>query len=342
MSPKRNFKSNSQQLNVSPPTLRITKIASLQRKPLKEDALKLIHDIARLVAPIMHKHNFKVGLLCEMFPKNPGLLGLNMNRGQKVCIRLRYATNELSFLPLGDLIGTMLHELTHNLYGPHDNKFYNFLDGLKTEFHDIQIRGSLQTTGYLSEGATPLGGRSLMAREDRLAKVCQTKLVAEKRRLGSNSELGAEGANPERRTMTKKPLRELILEAVERRLKDSKWCHGDYNDKTQQSEAPDDDDLEIIEPIDVEEDTEKFEPSGGNSNLDNGGIQNEPGDNRRVPHAIFKRRKLKTGEGSTEIIDLSDEEGAPRRNNKAGNPVLLAIKESRMVQDVVVIDLTDG
>lgn len=45
-------------------------------------------------------------------------LGININRGQKICIRLRPANDPNSFLPLEEeLIGTMLHELTHNHRG---------------------------------------------------------------------------------------------------------------------------------------------------------------------------------------------------------------------------------
>jgi hypothetical protein len=39
--------------------------------------------------------------------------GLNVNRGQEIRIRLRPADREGDFLPMEDLVGTMLHELTH-------------------------------------------------------------------------------------------------------------------------------------------------------------------------------------------------------------------------------------
>ena len=32
------------------------------------------------------------------------------------------------FLPYESVLGTMLHELCHNVYGPHDAKFYKLLD----------------------------------------------------------------------------------------------------------------------------------------------------------------------------------------------------------------------
>ena len=53
---------------------------------------------------------------------------------------------------MGDIIGTFLHELTHNLYSAHDDKFYKFLDGLKKRFEDIQYGGA--STTYRCEEET--------------------------------------------------------------------------------------------------------------------------------------------------------------------------------------------
>ena len=62
----------------------------------------------------MRKYQWTVGRLREMFPPNPALLGLNVNAGEEIRIRLRPAHNEHAFLPFDDLLGTMLHELVHN------------------------------------------------------------------------------------------------------------------------------------------------------------------------------------------------------------------------------------
>lgn len=78
--------------------------------------------------------------LDQFFPSNPSLLGMNKNAGQQILIRLRPAHSEDTFLELDDLMGTMLHELTHNIFGPHDDKFYAFLKVLTAEF-DALIAG---------------------------------------------------------------------------------------------------------------------------------------------------------------------------------------------------------
>jgi hypothetical protein len=76
------------------------------------------------VQPIMKKRNYIVPLLSEMFPSNPCLLGLNINGGGGRCreikLRLRRHDSPLTFLPYESILGTMLHELSHNIRGPHD------------------------------------------------------------------------------------------------------------------------------------------------------------------------------------------------------------------------------
>lgn len=49
--------------------------------------------------------------LSEFSPRNPGLLGLNVNRGAEVKIRLRLARDDDSFYDWNHILGTMLHEV---------------------------------------------------------------------------------------------------------------------------------------------------------------------------------------------------------------------------------------
>ena len=74
------------------------------------EALTLLQHLASLVKPIMSKRGWKVKRLKEFFPKNPSLLGLNINRGSEIRIRLRPASDKTVFLDCNDLIGTLLHE----------------------------------------------------------------------------------------------------------------------------------------------------------------------------------------------------------------------------------------
>lgn len=195
------------------PTPNVGKLASLKKYADRDYALDLLHQITRAVAPILHKYKFRVATLCEMFPKNPQLLGLNVNRGQKILVRLRAPHNDRCFLPINDLIGTLLHELVHNVHGPHDAKFYALLDELKTT---LETRAYL-TSDYVCEenrlGRKPVapwaGYQSV--RQKRLQALSRGTYKAESRRLGGK-------APP------LKDVKRLMWQAAERRLEDSKWC----------------------------------------------------------------------------------------------------------------------
>lgn len=203
------------------PVSKIDKIASLKSYPDKDHALDLLHQVARAVAPIIHEFGFRVGTLCEMYPKNPSLLGLNVNRGQKILLRLRQPHNSRSYYPMSDLIGTFLHELTHNVHGPHDAKFYALLDRLRTRY---ETGGFLASDYVCEENKLGLGFRApwttpQSVREQRLQKLSKGMFKAEARRLGGSL---APTTPAERR--------QAMLDAVERRLRDSRWCPLDAAD----------------------------------------------------------------------------------------------------------------
>jgi hypothetical protein len=69
----------------------------------------------------MQKHHFYVGLLTELAPhENPGLLGLNIERGATIKLRIRLDTYD-GFRPYLEVRRVLCHELAHNVWGEHDN-----------------------------------------------------------------------------------------------------------------------------------------------------------------------------------------------------------------------------
>ncbi|GLB43495.1 putative WLM-domain-containing protein [Lyophyllum shimeji] len=194
--------------------------AHLKDRPKADRALLLLQRIASLVKPIMRKHSWNLPVLAEFFPDNPSLLGLNVNMGQKICLRLRPAHGPDTFYDEEDVVQTMLHELTHNVHGPHDEKFYKFLAGLQDEYD------ALQRSGYAGEGFFSKGHRvGVNVSHDLPPHLARLKAAeaAEKRRqtsrvLGSGGRLGgginAKGLSP----------RELAGQAAERRARDEKSC----------------------------------------------------------------------------------------------------------------------
>ncbi|KAG6868569.1 hypothetical protein C0993_001016 [Termitomyces sp. T159_Od127] len=111
-------------------------------------------------------------------------------------------------------------QLTHNVHGPHDDKFYKYLSGLQDEYD------ALQRSGYAGEGFFAKGHRlGSNVSHNVPPHVARVKALeaAEKRRqnsrlLGSGGRLGGRI-----NTMGLSP-RELAAQAAERRARDEKAC----------------------------------------------------------------------------------------------------------------------
>jgi len=115
--------------------------------PSPYDAEKLLERLVTDpgIIEIMKTRQFEVGILTEMSPieaqdrmakkGTPGmdLLGYNQNAGEKIVLKLR--TDSLKgFRPYHDLINTLIHEMTHNVWGPHDEKFWKLFGELKAQY----------------------------------------------------------------------------------------------------------------------------------------------------------------------------------------------------------------
>jgi hypothetical protein len=81
--------------------------------------------------------------LRKQFEEGACVLGYNENAGHKIFLRLR-SDDETQFRSYNALVNTLLHELTHNVHGPHDAAFWKFFGQLKTEylkFHQVEKGG---------------------------------------------------------------------------------------------------------------------------------------------------------------------------------------------------------
>ncbi|KOC12991.1 putative zinc metallopeptidase [Aspergillus flavus AF70] len=186
-----------------------------RHRPRESEALTMLKKIASLVKPIMRRRTWKVGTLSEFYPHQQNLLGLNINRGQKICLRLRYPYDERQFLPLEQVVDTMLHELCHIVHGPHNREFHALWNQLRDEYEELLMKG-YTGEGFLSEGKR-LGGRRIPLHEVRR----QAKAAAEQRRAlsaGSGQRLG--GAPVFRGT----DMRRMIADAAQRRIDVTKGC----------------------------------------------------------------------------------------------------------------------
>ena len=96
-------------------------------------AKDLLERLVAITSKVVTNRKWSVKILKEFYPKNPSLLGLNVNAGSSIMIRLREARDMKVFLPWQSILGTMIHELTHNEIGEHSAEFYTLMDKVYDE-----------------------------------------------------------------------------------------------------------------------------------------------------------------------------------------------------------------
>lgn len=106
------------------PRIGVLRTEPLLRSPNSEQAKALLEKIAAQVLPICKARSWCINLLKEMCPGNKSLLGMNINRGMKILIRVRRSKDAKEFIPYEQLLDTMLHELCHMNIGPHNSSFF--------------------------------------------------------------------------------------------------------------------------------------------------------------------------------------------------------------------------
>ncbi|KAL8694893.1 MAG: hypothetical protein Q9218_000557 [Villophora microphyllina] len=299
-------------------------------RPREAEALLTLRKVASLVKPIMRQRGWRVGILTEFYPPEQNLLGLNWNRGQKICLRLRYPGDERQFLPLEQVVDTMLHELCHNVHGPHNEAFHNLWNQLRDE-HESLIRKGYTGEGFLSAGHK-LGGstrRIPMHEAQRRARA-----AAEKRRTstaGSGQKLGGTGVR------RGQDIRQVIADAAQRRVNIMRGCgdtdtarvkeivdqtnHSGFKTKAEEDDANEEAIMLAYMDLVQEEERDKYgkdcirpskdNPAGsqGRTSLSpSTPIKNEPGSSSEAPQVPKSTRPTSAGGAAipTHIFDLDD------------------------------------
>ncbi|KAI4228751.1 MAG: hypothetical protein LQ349_006506, partial [Xanthoria aureola] len=296
-------------------------------RPREAEALQTLRKIASLVKPIMRQRGWRVGILTEFYPPEQNLLGLNWNRGQKICLRLRYPGDERQFLPLEQVVDTMLHELCHNVHGPHNEAFHNLWNQLRDE-HESLLRKGYTGEGFLSEGRK-LGGSTRRIPMHEAQR--QARAAAEKRRTlaaGSGQKLGGSGV---RRGAD---IRKVIADAAQRRIDIMRGCADtdsarvreivDQTNKSGSKTKAEDDDADeeaiMLAYIDLvqEEEREKYgngyippskdNPAGSQGQFQSTHARPEPSRSHPMPPPIPQSTKPKSTGAAipTHVFDLDD------------------------------------
>lgn len=123
---------------------RFHRIEPLQHLPDPSSALSLLTRLSNdpAIRNIMQKHQFSVGVLTELAPhEQPHLLGLNVNAGQAIKLRLRTDRYD-GFRTYKDVRRVLCHELTHNTWSDHDDNVsdHGHVSSLVSSFLHVQFK----------------------------------------------------------------------------------------------------------------------------------------------------------------------------------------------------------
>lgn len=209
------------------------KIQEIRTLGLKNDqfAKELLTKAARQVQPIMKKRDWTVPLLSEFVPSSPNLLGLNINGGEEIKVRLRRPNSAVDdFFNYEHVLGTLLHELTHIVHGPHNASFYKMLEELQNECDSLMEKGiSGSGQGFDVDGAR-LGGISHNPTSMREGREKALKAAEERQKMrtlmgNGPQKLGGSGFGSGDSWKSQSP-RDAAANAAMRRHEDDKWCGG--------------------------------------------------------------------------------------------------------------------
>ncbi|KAF9576543.1 hypothetical protein EC968_008021 [Mortierella alpina] len=187
----------------------------------------------------MKAHHWKTQILAEFYPKN--LLGMNTNRGWKIQLCLRHHDDVTRFLPWEDILGTMLHELAHNIRGPHDAQFYKAMNDLNDEYDKIIASGytgvGFDAAGQRLGGRGGRGGGAHGSREAAILAAERRRRVNEMMLPAGGRKLGGSSHDPTSKAFWEKwhSPGELAALAAEQRAKDQLWCGSAETDSGEPS-----------------------------------------------------------------------------------------------------------
>jgi hypothetical protein len=147
------------------------------------------------------------------------ITGLNINRTERILIRLRYHHDSRQFLSMEQIMDTLLHELSHIIFGPHNADFNNLWNELRDEHQSLLMKG-YTGEGFLSQGQK-LGGKRMPLDEMRR----QARIAAEKRKATTNANAGGHRLGGSSRPVGRGvDMRQVIADAASRRSSITEGC----------------------------------------------------------------------------------------------------------------------
>jgi hypothetical protein len=178
-------------------------IETLSGLPNQQQAHQILENLSKDpgILACMAKHKWKVGTLAELYPEgNVGespvcVMGLNQNKGAKILLRLR--TDDLAgFRKLLSIRKVLYHELAHNIYGDHDNNFFQLMRQIERECNELDwtngnglsnIGG--ENSSMYEAGTYRLGGdatNTALSPRELAAAAAEMRMTEEEREIEEN------------------------------------------------------------------------------------------------------------------------------------------------------------
>jgi len=221
----------------------VRELAHNQRSEDATRALELLQQLQREFAPLLRNRGWTVHKLQEMCccsngggkKRESGILGMCHSSGNKTTamiieIRLREPTGH-SFKDFEyELVGTMCHELSHIIYGPHSADFYALMEELRGEFDKSRGQSGIDGNGiFAGRGNKADGDRHnpSNAKDARQRALIAAESRSRKQQLGGRpggQRLGGSTRRAGDIDWHRMTPRAAASVAAQRRFRDDGWC----------------------------------------------------------------------------------------------------------------------
>jgi hypothetical protein len=196
------------------------KLEPLTHLPNPTSALELLQRLSSdpAIKRVMLTNQLSVGVLTELAPhEHPNLLGLNVNAGQAIKLRLRTDQYD-GFRVYSDIRRVLCHELAHNVWSDHDNnvRFIQSIDDPSSylpapKFKELNSKLNQEVAEF--ERRVRDGTHTLASTEDVYEPVLGLEAEVQAHVLGGSGPAPASGESVEER-------RRRVLHAAMNRLQE--------------------------------------------------------------------------------------------------------------------------
>lgn len=175
--------------------------------------------LTELGAEICKQHDWKVIQIIELgLNYDNDILGLNINKGSQIKIRLKNTNNE--YYPWFELVGTLCHELAHNSIANHSQSFYKLMNQIHDDIEKLPRYEEIfaeMTGSYYSKGYTILTSNTTISNNTNSSNNKEKKSKYYITNNGTILDQSKVKNIKNIKPRTNKGRRKLILESLERR-----------------------------------------------------------------------------------------------------------------------------